>query len=126
LVYSSALIGWGSEVLGYDDRTSTDHNWGPRFFLFLSKSDRRERPVAISQALRVHLPATFRGYPTVFRVCAQPDQQAASSGGSPNISIDTVEDFLDRYLGHPFGTIDPVAVLSGAQAPRDHQRQCVP
>lgn len=28
LKYSAALIGWGSDVLGYDDFQSTDHNWG--------------------------------------------------------------------------------------------------
>ena len=37
--YSAALIGWGSEVLGYDDAQSTDHNWGLRFQIFLSNED---------------------------------------------------------------------------------------
>ena len=37
LEHSAALIGWGSEVLGYDDVQSTDHNWGPRFQLFLAE-----------------------------------------------------------------------------------------
>jgi hypothetical protein len=35
LQYSAALIGWGSDVLGYDDAESTDHNWGLRLQLFL-------------------------------------------------------------------------------------------
>lgn len=37
LKYSAALIGWGSEVLGFDDELSADHNWGLRFQIFLSE-----------------------------------------------------------------------------------------
>ncbi|MGI9105025.1 MAG: hypothetical protein ACR2G4_02125 [Pyrinomonadaceae bacterium] len=40
LKHSAALLGWSSEVLGYDDEQSTDHTWGPRFYLFLSEADR--------------------------------------------------------------------------------------
>jgi hypothetical protein len=36
LRYSAALIGNGSEVLGFDTPMSTDHNWGPRVLLFFS------------------------------------------------------------------------------------------
>lgn len=39
LQYSAGLIGYGSDVLGYDDEVSRDHMWGPRFYMFLSKKD---------------------------------------------------------------------------------------
>jgi hypothetical protein len=45
--YSAALIGWGSEVLGFDDDVSTDHNWGLRFQIFLSKETHAQRFDAI-------------------------------------------------------------------------------
>ncbi len=71
LAYSAALIGWGSEVLGYDDAISADHHWGPRFLLFLSAEDYGAHAQALSAALADHLPHRFRDYSTSF---SQPDQ----------------------------------------------------
>ncbi len=42
LHHSAALVGYGSDVLGYDTPISTDHNWGPRLQLFLSPQDHEE------------------------------------------------------------------------------------
>ncbi|WP_274365767.1 DUF4037 domain-containing protein [Paenibacillus thermotolerans] len=39
LRYASALIGPGSEVLGYDTEMSADHDWGPRVLLFLEEQE---------------------------------------------------------------------------------------
>lgn len=43
LKYSAGLIGYGSEVLGFDTVQSVDHHWGPRLLLFLSENDYQER-----------------------------------------------------------------------------------
>src|SRR5262245_59652331 len=39
LWHSAALVGWGSEVLGFDTARSTDHNWGLRCQLFVGTAD---------------------------------------------------------------------------------------
>jgi hypothetical protein len=67
LQYTAALIGPGSEVLGFDSSRSTDHDWGPRLQLFLSDADETaglDRHA--SDMLTASLPPAFRGYPTVF------------------------------------------------------------
>jgi hypothetical protein len=66
LVYAAALIGNGSDVLGYDTPRSTDHGWGPRCWLFLPDSAYETYQSAIDAMLRERLPQTFRGYPTRF------------------------------------------------------------
>src|ERR1700758_1149082 len=67
LAHSAALIGWGSEVLGFDSPRSTDHNWGPRLQIFLA-DDAAEQAGRVSDMLADRLPAEFRGYPTAFPV----------------------------------------------------------
>ena len=63
---AAALLGSGSEVLGFDTEMSVDHDWGPRVDLFLGDDDvERVRPT-LDAVLRDKLPATFRGYPTSF------------------------------------------------------------
>jgi hypothetical protein len=63
--HAAALIGSGSEVLGFDDAVSTDHHWGPRVMLFIKEKD---QPLAeqIIQTLSQQLPYEFHGYPTNF------------------------------------------------------------
>src|ERR1700687_5118700 len=66
LRYAAALIGYGSDVLGYDSERSTDHGWGPRLLLFLADDDRHLLARSISETLTARLPATFRGFATSF------------------------------------------------------------
>ena len=64
--HSAALIGSGSETLGFDDEMSTDHSWGPRLQLFLCPNDWEGLADDIDAALRHELPHSFLGYPTNF------------------------------------------------------------
>ncbi|WP_037309243.1 DUF4037 domain-containing protein [Amycolatopsis orientalis] len=64
--YSVALLGWGSEVQGYDTVRSTDHAWGPRMQVFLDREDFDARGADLDAVLDRELPAEFRGYPVRF------------------------------------------------------------
>src|SRR5262245_43062509 len=64
LPHGAALLGRGSEVLGFDDELSTDHDWGPRVMLFLREDDHRRWAEAINEAMRQRLPRRFRDYAT--------------------------------------------------------------
>jgi Domain of unknown function (DUF4037) len=68
LVHSAARIGRGSEVLGFDDHVSQDHDWGPRLELFLAPADRDRCADRLAGALGEDLPRRFLGYSTSFGV----------------------------------------------------------
>lgn len=64
LPYAAALIGSGSEILGFDTAISTDHHWGPRLLLFVSEADKQQYAGALYTLFREKLPPRFYGYPT--------------------------------------------------------------
>src|SRR5437588_657997 len=64
--YSAGLMGEGSDVLGYDDPQSMDHNWGPRGVLLLDETDHRKYARRVHAMLRKRLPPTFLGFSTNF------------------------------------------------------------
>lgn len=65
LPHAAALVGSGSEALGYDDATSTDHWWGPMVTLFVDEGD-LHLEAAIRQRMAEELPPTVAGYPVNF------------------------------------------------------------
>ncbi|HEX8116928.1 MAG TPA: hypothetical protein VF521_06635, partial [Pyrinomonadaceae bacterium] len=88
LRYAAALLGTGSEVLGFDTEMSADHGWGPRVDLFLRDDDYAAARDRVREALRHRLPHSFRGYPTSF---TEPDpndngvqHMSAREGGPVN------------------------------------------
>ncbi len=105
LVHSAALVGYGSDVLGYDTLTSTDHNWGPRLQLFLSPQDHASLATQLHDMFSTNLPPTVEGYSTHF---TQPDLADSSTqrmqpytGGPIEhlIKISTVDQFFTSSLG---------------------------
>ena len=118
LVYSAGLLGYGSDVLGYDDVVSTDHMWGPRFYLFLREEDKALQP-HILEAFSQEFPYTYRGYSVHF---SRPDPndkgirhaEAITQGQvDPLIFFHTFEEYLDFYLGtHYPETLTDVEWLS--------------
>jgi hypothetical protein len=62
LEHGAALLGWGSDVLGFDTPRSTDHGWGLRLQVFVAAGD--VEPVR--RAIEERLPDEFRGWPTRF------------------------------------------------------------
>lgn len=104
LVYTAGLIGYGSDVLGYDDEISTDHMWGPRFYLFLSEGD-----IGLSRQIMSifskQLPPEFLGYSVNFSTPDPNDNgirhSELSTNGtvSPLIFIQTFKDYISGYMG---------------------------
>jgi hypothetical protein len=60
--HAAGLLGWGSDVLGYDTGRSTDHGWGPRLQVFVQ----RENVASLRAGVEANLPDEFRGWPTRF------------------------------------------------------------
>ena len=105
LKYSAALVGSGSEVLGFDTEMSTDHHWGPRAMLFLREQDHARFAGALDAALRRRLPVTFRSYSTSFpnddpegKEIGRPEL-AAEGEVNHFVQILTVRGFVLSYLG---------------------------
>ena len=103
LPHSAALIGWGSEVLGFDTRVSRDHHWGPRVLLFLSEKDYRRLKDKISEVLSAELPYEFMGYSTNY---SRPEANGVrhpvkiTSGPVDHmINVYTVRSFFKARLG---------------------------
>ena len=63
LFHSAALIGHGSEVLGFDTPMSMDHDWSLRLLLFLREQEIEALREPLRTMLAQHLPVHFLGFP---------------------------------------------------------------
>jgi hypothetical protein len=86
--HSSGLLGWGSDVLGFDTERSTDHGWGPRLTVFVAPEDVE----TVRADMDEHLPEVFRDWPVRFGWDAEPVTH--------HVNVTTLREWLRRGLGH--------------------------
>jgi hypothetical protein len=99
LRYAAARLGSGSDVLGLDDETSRDHDWGCRLTLLVDSSD-QDQVAPLRRLLEDRLPERFAGFPVRFPV-------TWDRAESHNVEVATVADFAVSRLG-----VNPVRGLS--------------
>jgi hypothetical protein len=120
LPHAAGLLGTGSDVLGFDDTMSTDHNWGPTVLIFLTENSYHLNQ-EIDQILRRELPYEFCGYPV--NVDESPDEPGTVimkriSAGPVNhrVFITTVRRFIQHHLGfdidQPLTSLDWLTIPS--------------
>lgn len=119
VAYSAALVGPGSEVLGFDTPMSTDHAWGLRLLLFLDEAELAAVGEKMVETLGNKLPYAYHGYPTGFTTLASGDVIPLVEEIRPvphRVQVTSVPGYLERYLGwHPAGALAPADWLTFPQ-----------
>jgi hypothetical protein len=128
LAHSAALLGPGSEVLGFDTELSADHSWGPRVILFLAEGDHARLAGELRQTLGHKLPFAFRGYPTHFEEVPDEPGTALLKATTERpinhrVQITTLPDFVRRILGIDLER--EMAVLDWLTIPEQNLRSLV-
>ncbi len=121
LIYSAALIGPGSDVLGFDTPQSMDHDWGPRLMLFLTEEDYENRRGEIDRLLRQELPDNVHGYPTNFSRHEDGTTVMASTDGGPishRVVSLTVRSFFQQTLH--FDPTGDIRAVDWVSVPSNH------
>jgi hypothetical protein len=85
--HAAARIGFGSEVLGFDDERSTDHGWGPQLQVFVAPCDVEPARKAVDEGL----PETFCDWPVRYGWDDVPV--------SHHVVVDSLGHWLQGHLG---------------------------
>ena len=136
LRHSAALIGPGSEVLGFDTPVSTDHHWGPRAMLFLVEDDYAALPgPAVRDSSAGACPTPFSAtpptLPSPFPKTPAPACCSATDSGPVDhrVEVFTIPGFVLDYLGFDLGRGPRrrrLAVVPAAEAPHPDRRRRLP
>ena len=98
LGYAAGRLGSGSDVLGFDDAMSRDHDWGCRLTLLVDEADSEAVP-HIAGLLERELPGSYLGRPVRFPV-------TWDSSRTHKVDVATVAGFATSRLG-----VDPTGGL---------------
>jgi len=85
--HAAGLLGWGSDVIGFDTSRSTDHGWGPRLQLFADADE----VGPLRDVIATGLPDEFRGWPIRFGWDEVPV--------SDHVEIASLDEWLRSRLG---------------------------
>jgi len=100
LRHAAALSFYGSELLGFDDETSRDHNWGPRVQLFVSPDDFAQYARPLVDAFADAAPTHFLGEPIGWRSRPHPPASGPGAAGHAvhGLEIHTIQASLESRL----------------------------
>jgi len=111
--HAAALLGWGSDVLGYDTERSTDHGWGPRLLVLLEDED------AVAQLdgqLDERLPERFRGWPVRFGWDAVAPKHHVTVRTLPRWLVEHLDVDVTAGMSTPDWLVTPQQLLLGVVA----------
>jgi hypothetical protein len=100
LQHSAALIGYGSELLGFDDEMSKDHNWGPRVHLYVSPDTFSRYAHRLVREFSAAAPTEFEGEPIGWRNRPHPPANGTEAAGAVEhgLEVHTLEGALESLL----------------------------
>lgn len=81
------LVGKGSDCFGFDDKQSADHDFGPRFVMWLTRDNYERIGVELQRAYD-ELPNTYMGY-----------TRNETAHGKDRCGVMVIEDFYKNILG---------------------------
>jgi len=100
LPYAAAIIGYGSELLGFDDELSRDHNWGPRVRIVLTQELFEKEAQRLVSAFSAAAPESFLGEPIGWRNRPHPPAGGEGAVGTyeHGLEVHTLEAVLEQLL----------------------------
>ena len=113
LRYAAARLGDGSEVLGFDDAMSADHNYGPSLQIILDEEDFAAQGQILMAIFDARLPGEIDGRPTRFANFGRPTGRSGWLCSEHGIEVLTLPSLLQAQLGidvPPGGPLDWLAL----------------